>query len=222
MSSTDPDLDRSRAHALLWLVVDVLAPVAVYYLLHALGVGDVPALTVGGLIGGAGVVVQAVRNRRLDRLGLLVLGMFALTLALVAVTGDPRFVLAKPAVFTAAAGLYCLVTLFGERPLAYDTARPFAVGESPAAERRWERMWGTDPGMRSALRATTVYWAVGLLFEAVGRVLLTYSLPVPTAIWAVQLPGLVLILVMVATVLRMRGVRRRLRSAGNAVPATTA
>lgn len=204
----------SRVRAMVPLLIDVVAPLAVYYLLHSeFGMSDVGALTVGGLVGGVGVGAEALRHRRLDRLGLLVLLMFALTLALVAVTGDPRFVLAKPALFTAAAGLYCLATVTFGRPLLYDTAKPFAVGDDPDRAVAWDTAWQREPRIRRTLRGATVVWGLALLTESVARVVLTYRLPLHTAVWAVQIPGVAAVaLAIVITVPPMRRMRTLVRA----------
>lgn len=212
-----------RLRAVLPLLVDVVGPVLVYLVLHRLfGFGDVLALTVGGLVGGVGVAVEALRTRRIDRLGVFVLALFALSIALIAVTGDARVVLVKPAVVTAAAGLYCLATLRG-RPLVMDTGRPFVAAVGPGAVQAWETGWRELPRMRRAIRGLTVLWGAALVGESVARAVVVYTQPLDTAVWASQLPGFALVTVVAVTGLVMRRLRPVLRSlAGDAASVSRA
>ena len=52
---------------------------------------------------------------------------FALTLVLVFVTRDARFILIKPSIYIELAACYILATTLGEAPLSWRMVRPFAT-----------------------------------------------------------------------------------------------
>jgi hypothetical protein len=83
----------TRLRALLPMLLDIGAPIIVYFILHSLGVGDVLALTMGGMITAINALVGTVRRRRLDSIGLLVVAEIALSIALLLITEDPRILL---------------------------------------------------------------------------------------------------------------------------------
>ena len=55
----------------------------------------------------------------------------------------------------------------------------------------WDDLWSTDPAFRHIWRVATVMWGVGLMIDAVLRVLMSYTLPIPVvpglggALWPV-------------------------------------
>src|SRR5690349_8338416 len=87
---TAPSRPRPGRAAATTLLVDVAAPLATYYTLHALGVADVVALAVGSVPPVVKAVVIGLRERRVDPVGTAVL--LAMLLATVAslLSGDPR------------------------------------------------------------------------------------------------------------------------------------
>ena len=99
---------RSALAALIPLVFDVVVPVGLYYLLSALGVADTPALIVSGLVPFARSVRSLAVERKVDYLAVMMAGLFILSLVLVAVTGGPRFVLAKESFGSGLIGTWCL------------------------------------------------------------------------------------------------------------------
>ena len=56
------DHNSIRLRVMAPLLIDLVAPIVVYFALHALGVGDLLALTAGGLVAGANAIVTTVRR----------------------------------------------------------------------------------------------------------------------------------------------------------------
>ena len=176
-------------------LLDLAMPTVAYYVLHGLwGWSPVVALTVGGLLTAGHALSDAVRHRRANAFTVLVVFMIALSIALIWLTGDARFVLAKPAVFTAIAGAYCLGTCLVGRPLCFETAKPFATRGDPRRLAGWQNAWEHSPDFRRVLSLLTVAWGVGLLAESVARVVVAYALPMDWAVLAVQVPGVLMVL----------------------------
>jgi intracellular septation protein A len=162
-------------HLLPILLLDVAAPFAAYQVLTGHGVSELTALAVGALFPLAGLVVAAVRARRLDAVAVI-----TLTGSLVGLVGglllhSAQFLLVKDSIVTAGVGLAFLGSVWVGRPLTHLFARQMA---SDAAGRdRVERLWTTEPGYRSLVARMAVVWGIGLVLEACVRVGLSFAVP---------------------------------------------
>lgn len=165
------------------LAWDVGLPVAVYYLLHALGVSDLLALLGAAVAAVARIAVVAVRRCTLNQFALIMLLVYGLGFAMALITGDPRTLLLRNSLITASIGTVFLVTAIrGRRPLtltALQSAQPARAAETT-------RRYAVDPHVRHAFRLSSTVWGVGLLAEAVARIPLVYALPVEVAVAATE------------------------------------
>jgi hypothetical protein len=100
------------------------------------------------------------------------------TIALSLLTDNPRFLLAREGFITALWGLWFLATLRAQRPAAFRLARPLMEGRRSFGRASWDELWATTPAFGRIWRVSTVMWGVGLLVDAVLRVLMSYTLPV--------------------------------------------
>ncbi|AHH95614.1 VC0807 family protein [Kutzneria albida] len=201
-----------KLRTVLPMVLDVVLPIGGYYLLHAFGVGDFWALTIAGLATAANALVNTVRRGRLDTLGVLVLVMLGLSIALIFVTGDPRFLLAKGNVYVTLAGLYVLGTTVFGRPLSYLGAKPMATRGDPLRELAYERVWHNRAPFRRAHRVLSAVWGLAMLGNAAGSLAIIYShsvAEVSESVLLSQAPGIAMLAIMVVSV---RFTRPRLRT----------
>ncbi len=130
---------------------NVVAPVAVYAALVLVGLPPVWAL-VGSGVGSAAIVVAGYRRTgEISALGSLVLVRLTLTVAVAAITGDARLVLAKDAVVTAAIALGMAATLVLRRPLVARIRRD--IDADPAG---FDRRWRIESRFRSRTGASPV------------------------------------------------------------------
>lgn len=212
-----------RLRAGLPTVLDVVVPIAGYYLLSALGVDDFWALTIAGLATAVYTGVSTVRRGRLDGVGTLVVIEIVLSLVLLVVTRDPRIVLLKPSFFTGVAGLYLLWTCLAGRPLTAETSRPFATKGDPELERACDRAWDDSPAFRREHQRLTAVWGVLFAVESVVRAVVVLHVNVSTAVWAGAIPAIVaFVLAMAYTATRRNILVRHIESARETVPNTTA
>jgi intracellular septation protein A len=205
---TEDRSGNSRAKLVLPIVLDVVAPVVLYYVFKAVGMSDVLALTIAGLVPAIRIIYTVITERRLNNLAALVLLMVVAAIGLAFVTGDAKWVLAKESFFTAAAGIWCLVTLLGRKPIMYYAARPFATRGRAAREALWEPTWERSEPFRAIVRRITLAWGAMFLLDAIARLIVINAAPVEKAVFQSQLPGIVLL---VATIVftRMSGGRLR-------------
>ena len=186
----------NRLRLLLPALLDIVIPVVAYFALRALGANQFWALTLAGVGTGLSALVNTVRRRKLDWIGVLVLLEVALSAALLFTTDDPRVVAIKPAFYTALTGVYFLVTCVVGKPVVYLAAAPIATGGDPIRSDAYRRAWDESPTFRSRERLMTVAFAVALLAESVLRVWIVYRwspAKLDESFALSQLPALVLL-----------------------------
>ena len=160
--------------------VDLVVPVAAYYLLRLLGSSVYAALLVSTLISAASAVVQLVRQRHLDGLATYMTVMLLGSLVIALVSGSEQFLLAKGAVLTGVTGIWFIAsTWLAKRPLAYLFSRPLIEGRL-GWPGDWDGMWTRAPAFRRMWRVSSAIWGIGLLIDAAVRVWMSYRLPPDT------------------------------------------
>ncbi len=156
--------------------MDIGAPTALYYLLHANGVSDGTALVVGAVPVLIGAGYQLLRHRRPDMLGVVVLATMLLSLLTTVISDNPRELLVRTAWLSLPAGLWTLASLRSAQPLCYRITLLVLPGKAAVMR----RLYATEPLFRRAFRNITVMWGVVLLADCGLRIAMSYSLPVPT------------------------------------------
>ncbi len=192
MSSRMAALGRTVMN-LAWGLV---APIAGFYVLRALGIDPLMALLAGAAATLFGLVLRLVRTHRLDGLTAMFGTLTLLSLGVSVLNGSPRFLLAKDGLITAASGLWFLTSLWhGSRPAGLMFGRPLMEPLMPT-RRNWDEMWETEAVFRRCWRVITAVWSVTLFADAVVRVVTAYTLPIDVvpglngALWI----GLVIVL----------------------------
>lgn len=179
------------------LSADVAVPIAAYYLLRAVGVGDLAALASGAALSLSRVVIAAVRTRRLDAVAAIVLCFFALGLLGLAISGNARVALAADSLPTALVGLWFLGSLLVGRALAFYLLLPLLSGGRREQEPFWRQAWQDGPTFRRAVRVLTFGWGCLLVAEAVARLVLVVLLPVDVMVGVSKALQVALVLAMV-------------------------
>ena len=158
------------------LLASTIAALAVLFGLYAAGVPAAVAMVCGFVVQGVGVATSIVRRRKLDGFALLVLTELAVGIALSFVTsGDPRFLVARPAFYTFVAAVYVFATVFRGKAFMFIASRPMAVAGDPRRDVAYDRAWQNSAEFRRLERIGTAAFAVVLLAESVLRVLLAFQ-----------------------------------------------
>jgi hypothetical protein len=150
---------------------------AVTIIAAAAGAGTTPSIVAGTLvITISSVLLLLADHRNLDGFAILILAELVVTVIVTLISSDPRFVLARPAVYTAVAGIYAFTTV-RKKPFVMQITRPMAAGGDPVRAAAFDRAWHESARFRAAERAMTVGLGIVLLAESVLRVVLVYSQP---------------------------------------------
>jgi hypothetical protein len=153
-------------------------------------------LLLGSVIALASTTINTLRRGRIDRVGILVLIEIALSIVLLFVWRDPRFLLAKPSLYTAIAGVYLIATSFRGKPLTYDGALQIGTKGDPVRASAFARCWERSSQFRNTLRIASFGWGLACLVDAVLRVVVVYRFPLERAAWLSNLPHLTAIAVL--------------------------
>lgn len=162
------------------VIVDVAAPFVAYRLLRSAGLSAVTALLLSGVFPALGLAIGAVRHRRLDAIGALVLAGIVVGTVLGLIFHSARLLLVEGSVPTAVFGGVCLGSLRARRPLMFSMAREF-TGPDTAQGQEMTRLWQYE-GYRRIIRVITAVWGTAFLFEAALRVVIIYNTSTTTAL----------------------------------------
>jgi intracellular septation protein A len=168
----------SGRRLLLTTLVDIAAPIALFYGLRAAGASTFVALLAGSVAPAVSVGVQWARERRLDAMAAFVAAVLLLSVTASLVSGSTRFMLAKDGWVTGLGGLWFLASVRARRPLAFLGGRPLLEGRFRSDGTSWDVLWEREPSFRRIWRVSTVIWATAMLADAAARIVMAYTLPV--------------------------------------------
>jgi len=159
---------RGRLKPLVPVVVfDVAGPLVLYYALRSAGWSNVAALVLSGIPPAVGIALGAVRHRRLDAIGALVLAGIVMGSVVGLASGSAHLVLLDGIVPTAVFGVVCLGSLRSERPMIFRLALE-SMGADTAKGRDFADRW-RYPGFRHAFGVMTVVWGLSFIVEAAAQ-----------------------------------------------------
>jgi intracellular septation protein A len=159
------------------LALDVVLPlIAVQLSLHA-RLSAVIALSLAALFPLADTILGFVQSRTVSIIGAVSLIAIVTGIGLAFATGNALFAILKDSAFSLVFSLLFLASLAAKRPLVFRLNQQM-LGPAGAA---LDEAWTQRPGVRKTFRLMTLVWGVGLLLEALLRVVASFTLPVATA-----------------------------------------
>jgi intracellular septation protein A len=163
------------------VIFDIAAPLLAYKLLRSAGMSGVTSLVLSGVFPAIPVSIDAIKHRRIEVVGVLVLAGILVGTVLGLVSHDARLVLIEGSVPTGVLGMAFLGSLLARRPLMFTFAREF-TGPDTAKGREMTMLWQTYDGFRRIFRIMTVVWGVGFIVEAALRVVIVFNTSTGTAL----------------------------------------
>ena len=177
ISDTDQGRPADQRTRIALAAAGAAAACAVTVIMTAAGAGTTASIVAGTVVSAiSSVLLLRADHRDLDTFAILVLAELVISVVITLVSSDPRFVLARPAVYTAIAGLYMFTTLRA-KPFMMQITRPIAAGGDPVRADAFDRAWAASARFRTAERGMTISLGIVLLAEAVLRVVTVYSQP---------------------------------------------
>ncbi|KAG2171543.1 hypothetical protein INT43_008269 [Umbelopsis isabellina] len=172
------------------LLIEVILPVALYYILKS-HMSMLAALLISSAPAILSVFVKAIWYRRVDPLGVLIVGGFIISAAISVIDANPRVLLLRESCTTAAMGLFFFLSLIpikiGKwqlKPLSYSVSYQMAAA-APSVRfmrngemvemKRPEFNWQYIKVFRKIMRINTVLWGIALLSEFTGKLIMYFS-----------------------------------------------
>lgn len=112
------------------------------------------------------------------------------------ISGSARFLLAKDASISAVLSIAVLASIPSGRPALLAIGRAGLEAATGRTTDAWDRRWEGSAGFRRAGRTVTAVWGVGLVIDAVLRVVVSYSLPIDVVPVVTALQWVVLLVVL--------------------------
>jgi hypothetical protein len=201
---------RSASSGLSAIVLDVLVPLALYYVLRGAGASVYLALLLSAIVPGIRTLAGLIATRTVDGLGAFMLTTLLVGVGASLVAGSPRFLLAKEAWVTAFSGAWFLLSARGRRPMAFVFARSLLEGRRVTTGQSWDALLER---FHRTFRISSVIWGVGMLVDAALRVLFAYTLPIDVvpALTTVLFPVSFVVIALIDQInYRLTGLRRAL------------
>ncbi len=165
------------------LLFGAALPIGVYFIVRRHVPSDTQALIVAGCFSVGYILIQFLRQRTVDVVGLAVLAGFVLSVITSTLLGGNAYVLkVRDGFFTLLFGVACIVTLYThDRPAFFYVNRYLSAGTDPAKVSAFDRLHDLPLG-RHTFRTLSVVWGIGLVVEASTRLTLAEVLPTGTFI----------------------------------------
>jgi len=177
MQTPSPGSKMNLRGILRSLFINAAIPVVLYLLSKRyISSSDLVALSIAAVVPAIDSIIEVVRHRRLDIIGVLALLGIVVSIGGVLLGGDPKILLIRESFLTGALGLACFVSLLLPRPLMFYFGRQFMAGHDPVKLAEFNAQW-QYPYARFVHRVITVGWGVAYLGEFILRVILVYTLP---------------------------------------------
>lgn len=157
---------------ILSILLDTVAPYVAYQVLAAHNVPTITALSLTTIFPIAGILLNLMRTRHADAIGIFSLIVILLGLAATLAFQSASFFLVKDSFVSGTLGLICLVSLFVfPRPAMFYVGRSLLTQGDKDAMRNYDAMW-QYAYFRFTQRLVTAVWGVAYLVEALIRVVL--------------------------------------------------
>jgi hypothetical protein len=172
------------------LLLDVALPwLAVQLLTRALGFSDLTAIAIAAAFPAVSVAGAALRRRRVEPIGVIVLVALIGGLAVAFATQDVRLALMRAVPGAALVGFACLISLVSRTPLMFFIARQFTAGDDLAKVAAWNERLANSAGFRRTMCVLTLVWGFAFLSKAALWTISALILPTTAALLTGPLIG---------------------------------
>lgn len=158
----------------LSVLINGVLPLVGYVLLSP-HMSEVAALTIVALIPALDNAFTFAKYRHFDVFGLFMLAGLVLSIGVVLLGGDKKFILIKESFLTGALGLVMLVSLVFPRPILFYFASHFTAGKDEAAQAAFAAQW-VRHYFRFVMYLMTIVWGLDLVGEAIVRTFLVLTI----------------------------------------------
>ncbi|HEY4460957.1 MAG TPA: VC0807 family protein [Pseudonocardiaceae bacterium] len=187
-----------RKHLIISVLLDVIVPLAGFYLLRGFGIGPLLALLLSGALVLPSVGYSVWQQRKVNMLTIFTVTLLIVGALMSLITGSARLLLVREAWLFLVAGLWILGTVPTRRPFLMIMGRSIVIAKvGMDGLARYEARWAAEAAFRKATRILSAVWGLVFTLDAIAQVAIAYTLPidrvplVSTVQWLVVLGGMI-------------------------------
>jgi hypothetical protein len=158
------------------LLLSIVLPLVAIQLLLHWGVSPVTALAIATIFPLIEMALEFAEMKRIGVIAMVALAGIVTGFGVAFITGNGIFAVLKDSAFTFVFGVIFLGSLLTKRPLIYTDLAVTDAAARAEGIALWEK-----PAARRSFRLMTIVWGIGLMLDAIVRVIVTLSVPLATA-----------------------------------------
>ncbi|KAI9202817.1 uncharacterized protein BJ171DRAFT_625855 [Polychytrium aggregatum] len=204
-ADNDPENRQKMRRAIIQLVgINIIAPVVINLVVMRFA-PPIVSMALSGVPSLLAALYRIVIHRQLDIIAAFVVVSIAISITVVALNTDPRWLLLKDSIEHFVLGLVFIVSIWFKQNLLWRYNVQWR-GTDPAALERLKTMWETRPAIRKVTNVMSLVYGIGFCVEAAIRVGLIFVLP--TNVMSIVSPLLGLGFLILAAVWTRHFIRR--------------
>ena len=192
------DLSGLRTHLVISILLDVVVPLAGFYVLRGFGVGPLLALILSGVLVLPSLGYSVWQQRKVNVLTVFTVSLLVVSALMSLITGSPRLLLIREAWIFLLLGLWVLGTVPTRRPFMMIAGRSIVIAKvGMDGLATFEARWHAEAAFRKATRILSAVWGLVFTLDALVQIVLAYTLPIDafplinTVQWLVVLGGMI-------------------------------
>lgn len=166
---------KNKKSVILSILINGFLPLIIYKILMNY-FPNLTSLIIATIIPCIGNLYEILKDKKIDVYAMFILFGFIIGIIAVLLGGGEKFLLLRESFITGIMGMVFLISLLLKKPLIYYFAQRFS---NPDKNNKidWEKRWNI-PYFRYGMRLMTSVWGLGLIFEAIIKVILVYTLSI--------------------------------------------
>ncbi|AJI25636.1 hypothetical protein H8R29_28085 (plasmid) [Priestia megaterium] len=162
------------------IIVSVLFNIILLYLIYTVlktHMTSIIALSLAACVPLVDTLYHLIKDKKLDMFSSFIFLGIVLSIVAAWIGGDERFILLRESYVTGIMGLVFLFSLLAPKPMIYYFAMRFTSKKSVITKR-----WEEEVSFRHFIRIMAAVWGIGLIIEALVKVVIVYEFPISKAL----------------------------------------
>ncbi|MES5266767.1 VC0807 family protein [Priestia megaterium] len=169
-------MKTSKIGIIVSVLINIVLPYLIYTILKT-HITSIIALSLAACVPLVDTLYHLIKDKKLDTFSSFIFLGIVLSIVAAWIGGDERFILLRESYVTGIMGLVFLLSLLTPKPLIYYFAMKFISNKSVMTKR-----WEEEVSFRHFIRIMAAVWGIGLMIEALVKVVIVYEFPISKAL----------------------------------------
>lgn len=169
-------MKTSKVEIIVSVLINIVLPYLIYAILKT-HITSIMALSLAACVPLVDTLYHLIKDKKLDTFSSFIFLGIVLSIVAAWIGGDERFILLRESYVTGIMGLVFLLSLLTPKPLIYYFAMRFISNKSVMTKR-----WEEEVSFRHFIRIMAAVWGIGLMIEALVKVIIVYEYPISKAL----------------------------------------